>query len=216
MHLKNFKKAFTLAETLLTLTIIGVIAAMTVPAMKDHSDVQTYIALTKKAYSSAQAATSALESKNGDLEFWSWSDESKLKSLYEGTMNTLPGNIENYATYSMDGNDWSSINSTKWFQTTDGMTWYISNHQNGKKGPGGAQIYGIIYVDNNGPKGPNRVGIDVHGFTVSTDGVNPIGDSIHDQVEAWSCTNYVIKHGKMPWYSDPSYASCSDERVYKK
>ena len=32
------KTAFTLAETLLTLAIVGVIAALTIPTLKDYSD----------------------------------------------------------------------------------------------------------------------------------------------------------------------------------
>ena len=45
----NIKKsAFTLAETLLTLSIIGVIAALTIPALKEYQEEVRYVAATKK------------------------------------------------------------------------------------------------------------------------------------------------------------------------
>lgn len=51
---KNF--AFTLAEVLITLTIIGVIAAMTIPTLMAKYQKQTYVARLKKAYSTLQNA----------------------------------------------------------------------------------------------------------------------------------------------------------------
>ena len=49
---KNIKiKAFTLAEVLLTLIIIGVISALTVPSLKNYSDETKYVAATQKAMS---------------------------------------------------------------------------------------------------------------------------------------------------------------------
>ena len=77
MDNKKFKKAFTLAEVLMTLTIIGVIAAMTIPTLKSHSDEASLIAQTKKAYLSATSALNAAEAKYGDLELWNWSGKSE-------------------------------------------------------------------------------------------------------------------------------------------
>ena len=38
------KTAFTLAEVLVTLMIIGVIAAMTIPGLRKNADMQEYVA----------------------------------------------------------------------------------------------------------------------------------------------------------------------------
>ena len=43
-------KAFTLAEVLITLMIIGVISAITIPTLKKVSDDYTYVTAAKKAY----------------------------------------------------------------------------------------------------------------------------------------------------------------------
>ena len=216
MHLKKIKKAFTLAETLLTMVVIGVIAALTIPSMKEHSDVAAIIAETQKAYLTAQSATSAAESAQGDLELWNWSATTTLNDYYKNVMNVVPGNSwTGYQTYLMSGDTWSFIQPPGWFKTTDGMNWYVYNWQSGTD-TGNSRIYGVIHVDVNGEAGPNVVGVDVHAFTVSSDGVNPMGDSLHDENSSWSCTNYIIKYGKMPWYNDSSYTSCADGRIYKK
>ena len=48
---KSNKKAFTLAEVLITLTIIGVVSAITIPNLKNKVDTYTYRSGLKKAYS---------------------------------------------------------------------------------------------------------------------------------------------------------------------
>ena len=51
-HSKDFKRfAFTLAETLITLTIIGIIAAMTVPNIINNANQHAYISKYRKTYS---------------------------------------------------------------------------------------------------------------------------------------------------------------------
>ena len=57
------KTAFTLAETLLTLAIVGVIAALTIPTLKDYSDEVRYITGVQQAFATINAATTAIETK---------------------------------------------------------------------------------------------------------------------------------------------------------
>lgn len=45
------KQAFTLAEVLITLGIIGIVAAMTLPAVINKINMKHYIALLKEDYS---------------------------------------------------------------------------------------------------------------------------------------------------------------------
>ena len=53
---KNYKYGFTLAEVLITLVIIGVIAALTVPSLIQRTEKQEYVARLKKAQSVLQNA----------------------------------------------------------------------------------------------------------------------------------------------------------------
>lgn len=50
----NGKSAFTLAEVLLTIGIIGIVAAITIPSLVENSQKEQYVAGLKKAYSQMQ------------------------------------------------------------------------------------------------------------------------------------------------------------------
>ena len=71
------KKAFTLAEVLITLGIIGVVAAMTLPALiqKQHRK-ETSVKL-KKFYSQMYQAILLAQNQYGEIEYWSRSGNLK-------------------------------------------------------------------------------------------------------------------------------------------
>ncbi len=202
----NIKKsAFTLAETLLTLSIIGVIAALTIPALKEYQEEVRYVAATKKAYSSAQAAITSLEIKYGDLKWWTWSNEDTLRTRMKEVLNTLQSNsFTSYSVSYLSGDTYATINNSTWYQTTDGMIWRMYQSAD-------TNSLGTIAVDTNGPSMPNRVGVDVHNFLVTEDGVMPA--NFDGKNTKMGCTYYAIKKGKMPWINDGSYADCTDERI---
>ena len=52
------KKGFTLAEVLITLGIVGVVASMTLPTLNNNVQKQTYEAGAKKAYNILSNAVS--------------------------------------------------------------------------------------------------------------------------------------------------------------
>ena len=65
-HSKGFKRfAFTLAETLITLTIIGVVAALTVPNLLNKYTKHTYVVGLKKAYAQLQHAVKMIPITEG-------------------------------------------------------------------------------------------------------------------------------------------------------
>lgn len=66
----TFKLAFTLAEVLLTLIIIGVITAMTLPGLKKYAEMEENISLLKKSYATIANATKIIETKHGDMKRW--------------------------------------------------------------------------------------------------------------------------------------------------
>ena len=64
---KSFKRfAFTLAETLITLTIIGVVAALTIPNLLNKYTKHTYVVGLKKAYSILQEGSKMAPLNNGE------------------------------------------------------------------------------------------------------------------------------------------------------
>ncbi len=204
-------KAFTLAETLVTLMIIGVIAALTVPTIKDNSDEAKYVAAAKKAYSAASNATQAVEVRHTHSNFWSLTD-SKVLKWYKEVLNEIPNpdpSQSSWAMVTVGGSSAGTFSPTFW--TADGMAWQFKSSSNGcSKG-------GDILIDTNGAQQPNTVGIDIHGFIVghksckaSAFGVFAMGDGCNDTNSTYACTAYTIQQGKMPWFRDAgSYSSCS-------
>ena len=55
LEMKNFK-AFTLAEVLITLGIIGVVASLTMPSVISNQNEKKTVTRVKKAYSTLQQA----------------------------------------------------------------------------------------------------------------------------------------------------------------
>ncbi len=64
------KNAFTLAEVLITLGIIGIVAAMTLPVLVGHYKKKEYTARLKKFNSMMSQAIQLSEAVNGDAKYW--------------------------------------------------------------------------------------------------------------------------------------------------
>ena len=62
--------AFTLAEILVTLMIIGVISALTIPTLKESADRNANLAAMQKAYSTASNAFASLKAELGPPMYW--------------------------------------------------------------------------------------------------------------------------------------------------
>lgn len=207
------KSAFTLAETLLTLGIIGVIAAMTMPGLQQHSQMQANAALVKKAYSTLSNATKLLKLENGPVRMWDLSSKTEIIKLYREKMSFMVEPPEAYPVKFLNGNDRSAegdmFAEKNGFVTTDGMLWYIEStsatcsmtSDNMKN----ACI--DIGVDVNGQKGPNVVGKDIFAFYVTNDGsVYPDGggfdltpSTCSKSSTGWGCTARVLQEGKINW-----------------
>ena len=193
MKLLN-KKAYTLAETLLTLAIIGVIAAITIPTLKHNADEKKFVSLTQKAFSTISDATARLETKYGNSAFWA---KSKYPEWYKEVMNFDTGAQVNTTlkSASLSGSEYSLWNSKNTFIGADGMYWKIDTKADNPN----------FIVDVNGTQLPNILGIDVHAFYLTDDGIAPQGLSGTSTKNPWStcCSAYVIKYGKMPWLKTP-------------
>ena len=67
------KIAFTMVEVLITLGIIGVVAALTLPSLLTNIQNKGYVEGLKKTYSVLQAATTSIVFEEGSPDTWSWS-----------------------------------------------------------------------------------------------------------------------------------------------
>ena len=71
-------KGFTLAEVLITLGIIGVVAAMTLPTVVQNYQKQAVVNKLKKSYTNLQNALQQSMNENGDMSTWDFPDDSYL------------------------------------------------------------------------------------------------------------------------------------------
>jgi len=107
------KKAFTLAEGLITLGIIGVVAAITLPTLITNYQKKVTVTRLKHAYSVLSQAIEQSEAINGEIVNWNFNNSvfekylvpnikgiSKLKLLGNGslgiTYRELSGKTENW------------------------------------------------------------------------------------------------------------------------
>lgn len=188
--------AFTLAETLITLMIIGVIAAVTIPTIKDHSDEAKYVALAKKAHASVQNAAGTIEARHTDMAFWDCG--TKTRKWFQEVLNTIPyTGPETWDHLALSGSAPYGWDYYADFLTADGMTWIVT----------GTSGKCDVRIDVNGPSEPNVTGIDQVAFRVGLSdngvdyGVFPRGTPGHAPDSGW-CTYRILQTGKMPWLRD--------------
>ena len=67
-------KAFTLAETLVVMGIIGVVAALTIPNLSASTGNKENVARVQKAYSTINEAFERTQAEYGNLKRWRWAD----------------------------------------------------------------------------------------------------------------------------------------------
>lgn len=182
------RTAFTLAEVLITLGIIGIITAMTLPTVITTIKVHHLKTAFKKSYSVLSQLVLEIKKEYGDLDplvIEGWLDFAdvaaktpKMQEIMRSKLNCaqLPkegaylfpshGNA-NYKTYSNTTDEKAYV----WFRspeavvciTTDGMTYMVFCWGGASKGGNYT-----ISVDVNGyNKGPNRWGYDLHTFAVT-------------------------------------------------
>lgn len=178
MNINRTKQGFTLAETLITLIVIGVISSLTIPTLNANSREKTYVSGLNKAYTDITAATSALEIKYGPLQYWDWSDQNKIMDMY--------------------GEQFSFIESKGTTRITQsGMSWYIYNGNNGNNEGLGSGGMAIVDVNTNEQQ-PNQNGVDRFAFRIEPDKVVPYGaDGIGEDSE-YAATYTVLQTGKIP------------------
>jgi len=216
-------KAFTLSEVLITLVIIGVIAAITIPSVVLSTQRRETITGLKKAYSVLNNWQTIAQVTYGHHSQWDSAIEIGIEQYYEkyikpyfnimkkctsmgecGYNSNAPfkfsnGNSAGSGIFVADGTRVA-------FLTNDGMAYSFVC-----MGSGGTE-WNAVRVDINGAKKPNQFGRDVFVF-IRTDnsGVKPLGySSTPEYVKANcsrndtgdTCAARIIRNG---WEFDEEY-----------
>ncbi|MDR1327121.1 MAG: type II secretion system GspH family protein, partial [Heliobacteriaceae bacterium] len=77
----NKRTGFTLAEVLITLGIVGVVAALVMPGLINEYEKHVTTTRVKSFYSTISNAVLLAENENGPLETWDWVDKSPSANL---------------------------------------------------------------------------------------------------------------------------------------
>lgn len=205
------KKAFTLSEVMLVLSVIGVIAALTIPGLIQNLNDRQYKTLWKKDFSTiSQAMRMVLD------------NEGSYNTFLTGYYNLAP-ELKKYVSISKDCNMrdcfYSATDPVFNYKDASGRAMSFSIFDNGQFILTNGAFVAIqnegttsntyIFVDVNGYlKGPNVAGKDLFGIQVLADKFVPLG-AVGSEMENSRCnsTNTALSS-----YSSPADGlPCSSE-----
>lgn len=199
-HLKistNFQLylAFTIAEVLIVLGIIGIIAEMTIPTLYANFQEQVAVTSLNKAYSELSQAFTSAAQENGTPDNWNLISSSSKPGAVNMLNKILPyikiikncetdsscTTVDNYLLLS--GTDYDVSNNSSNSASAilaDGSILTLSIRYPSCDGVRGTvdllqSVCGILRIDINGAKPPNQLGIDAFYFDISKNGLIPHG-----------------------------------------
>lgn len=167
------KQAFTLAEVLVTLGIIGVVSAMTVPTLMQNYQRKSYVTQLHKVYNEAQQAAlqyiterNALDLKEAGLTSTdavkNWV-KTYFKVVSDCGTDSSPCFANEYKF--MNGISRGALFSNNTYQKfvlASGASISVAGHSNGKVS---------FFVDVNGQAGPNIIGRDTFAMLIYKNGI---------------------------------------------
>jgi len=191
MNKKIFQDGFTLAEVLITLGIIGVVAAMTLPTLIGKYQMKSFEVAFKKQYAVLQDTFNYLNleegltkcyvylvPQNGDIPSHYAFEYSECSTLQEELVNKLNlQEIEYFHKYAKQSdvltNGGAMVNGSvthdfsspvKAYLSKDGAIYILGPNQGGNMIDRNRSSY--IVLDVNGSKKPNKWGYDVFWLTI--------------------------------------------------
>lgn len=191
---------FTLAEVLITVGIIGVVAALTLPVVNANYQKHVMINRLKKTYSVLSQAFVMSELENGRFADW---DASNGKRYFETYWKKYIKGVAECKTIGcgydevVNGGDvWRSLrgiltspgiypnSATRWYATMDDGT-FLAFIVRTDTTPSIAVRQ--IYIDINGYKKPNTLGKDVFAFDITPKGLVAYGMELSDEEVKADC-----------------------------
>ena len=228
------KIAFTLAEVLITLGIIGVVAAMTLPSLIANYQEKAIVAQLKRVYSVlSQAYVSAIQ-ENGTPDEWG------MGGAYdENSHLILANNLKKHLKLSQDCTNMDGIQATKtcgvidsnegnnmlkWIGATSYKSVVLSDGTivlfrlwtsscNGNY-IGDTETCGEIAVDLNGKKHPNSLGYDQFYFYINKNKIVPFGVPASRLNFEQACNKSI--NTPYPSFSEQSMYSCTAWVLYNE
>ena len=208
----NIKNGFTLAEVLITLVIVGVIASMTIPTLINKTNKQEFVSRLKKAYSTMAQATNKIIAEEGnpraDIGGWATSGEAVYDMYKKYLSNVKECGLSTSGCFDgiykrMNGGKGDYYTDRRTFVIADGMEISIKDSDLwtdcSRNTNGTLNTCATILVDVNGAKGPNTIGQDAFAFNLREDGLVPAGadnkSHCSTSYNGWACAGKVLAEG---------------------
>ena len=179
-------EGFTLVEILLAIGILGVVAAITIPALIQHTNRKDWMTALKKSYTILSEGFKQTEALNGKIA--SWEEEEFYSNFIEGFKvskscegsSCLPNEVY------LNESGFTSPENSKSYVLADGQAISLSlTDTNCATAVGSLEgICGNVFIDVNGEKGPNTMGKDFFGFYVTKEGIIPYGSKKIDVIQS--------------------------------
>lgn len=206
------KAAFTLAEVLITIAIIGVVAAMTIPTLIQDYKEKVTITKVKKMYSTLTNAYQLYSAENGPI--------GNIPLTEDGAKQAF----EIFKPYLKIANDCGTkgqeciYNGN--YKILDGTSWYNYNIDNKYYKiilsdsstlifRGGTAVLNIkleVFYDINGKEGPNQWGVDLFEFDLVDNAIiTPIANMEEMFSNGYNGSTWIVRYGNM------DYLHCPDE-----
>ncbi|MBR6098398.1 type II secretion system protein [bacterium] len=204
------KAAFTLAEVLITLGIIGVVAALTMPMLIQSYQERTTVSRVKKMYTTlANAYNLYLAEDNHFLETTANPDDAtKVADIFKpylniskdcGTSSTAClANLTYKLKNGGDSENYSADNIYYKLLLNDGSTLWFRGKQSNED-----DISGVAFFDTNGNNPPNKWGHDVFALSIKRDRLAPARNfNSHCSSErstGWGCIEWILIKDNMEY-----------------
>lgn len=226
------KKAFTLAEVLITLGIIGVVAAITIPSIIQDKIIKQRVSQLKKVYSALSQAYVQAVNENGAPDTWGMAGMYDPSSHYIMATALRPylklskdcidvpqnqvylcNHLSNYVQdFTVSRSAILSDGTMVMFRIFSGNCKFdysgTSNNESLKS------ICGMITVDLNGHQKPNRYGEDLFNFYVTKTGIIPYG-TYKEHLEFEKACNKAIQT-PYPNYDGGNMYACTAWVLYNE
>lgn len=219
------KKGFTLAEVLITLSIIGVVAALTISGLVREYQFHQFHVQFKKTYSEInQAVLMIMEENRGTIKGLTYPGQtngseilqhhllSKIKytkycrkghSIDQGCIPDYYYSIQNNK--KLNGQEtYAPVMSGAYIIMNNGVHLAIGTDDTncdetaGNFGSVANPVCGSIAVDVNGIKGPNTLGLDMYYIVIDEEGIRPASSPN---------PNYICIRGDTSNYNDGRYCA---------